>query len=322
MTPRLSVVIPTYNRSEFLTAAVESVLAQEEVAVEVIVVDDGSTDDTRAVVENSAARWGERVRYLWQENAERSVARNHGLRHARGEFVAFLDSDDLWRPRHARLCLERLEAHPHAVAVYTECGQITEAGEPIRDFVKRRQPAAGTFRRDLCLKRLILHPTEIVIRRELLVRWMGEAVFDPAIPGAEDWLLWIQLAGRGEFLYIPEATVWMRLHPGSTFGDPDKFEVSLMGAAHKVVATGLPERLGLPAERILAINHTHCAYAHYLSGQMRSARAHLRRALGLYRGVVLERDFWMVVTRLLLGSRVGRHIRTIRHRARPGLQTD
>lgn len=309
----LSVIIPTYNRADYLPAAVESALAQVGVEVEVIVVDDGSTDATAATVEQRAPVWGERFRYLWQANAERSVARNHGLRHARGEFVAFLDSDDVWQSHHAQVCSSLLREDQSAIAAYGEYGLMTADGRPIRHLVKRPASVGKQFQRDLCLKRLILHPTGVVLRRGAL---NGSEVFDPEIPGAEDWLLWVQLAARASFLRVGEPTVWMRVHSGGTFGEPGKFSRSLLRAAQKVIATRLPARLGIPARRIRTINRIHCAYAHYLSGQTAEARAYLRAALGHYPVALREPDFWRVAARLCAGDELSRRLRALRQRGR------
>jgi glycosyltransferase involved in cell wall biosynthesis len=313
LSPSLSVIIPTYNRAEYLPKAVSSALAQEGVEVEVIVVDDGSTDDTAAVVEQHRSCWGERVRYVWQENSERSIARNHGLRHARGEFVAFLDSDDLWTPGHARLCLAALRANPEAVAAYGEYGLMTADGRPIHKWVARPASTGKQFLRDLCLKRLILHPTEVVLRRTALT---SDLLFDPEIPGAEDWLLWVELASRGNFARVSQPTVWMRFHPKGTFGEPRKFTRSLMKAAEKVIATGLPSAVGIDGAHILAINRTHCAYAYYLSGETRESRQLLLDVLRSYPGALGMVDFWRVVARLSFGGRLAARIRAMRNRGR------
>ncbi|MGH9848685.1 MAG: glycosyltransferase family A protein [Blastocatellia bacterium] len=309
----LSVIIPTYNRSEYLPQAVASALAQEGVDVEVIIVDDGSTDETATVIEQCRSYWGERARYIWQENSERSVARNHGLRYARGEFLAFLDSDDIWMPDHARLCLAALRSHPQVVAAYGEYGLMTADGRPIHNQVARPASTGKQFLLDLCLKRLILHPTEVVLRRTAIT---SNELFDPEIPGAEDWLLWVELASRGGFARVGQPTVWMRSHPKGTFGDPRKFTRSLMKAAEKVVATGLPSAVGIDRSQILAINRTHCAYAYYLSGETRESRRLLWEALRSYPRALWMADFWRVIVRLGVGERLARRIRAMRNRGR------
>ncbi len=107
-TPSVSCVIPVYNGERFLAQAVESVLAQAYSPMEIIVVDDGSTDGTKDI----ADRFGNELTYVRQSNAGPSSARNHGIRLSSGEFVAFLDSDDLWRPRKTAIQLQRFEARP------------------------------------------------------------------------------------------------------------------------------------------------------------------------------------------------------------------
>jgi glycosyltransferase involved in cell wall biosynthesis len=307
----LSVVIPTYNRADYLPLAVDSALGQSGVQIEVVIVDDGSTDGTESVVGRQAALWGSRVRYVRQENAERSVARNNGLIYAHGDYVAFLDSDDLWQRDHARTCLEALWEDPVAVAAYGEYGLISADGRVIRDRVPRPAATGDSFRRDLCLKRLILHPTEVIVRRSAL---SSDSPFDPEIPGAEDWLFWLDLLRRGPFRSTGQRTAWMRVHPKGTFGDPDKFCRSISRAAEKVICTGMPAELGISAGRILAINRTHCAYAHYLAGHWPQAWRFLFQALRHYPKVLLERDLWQVLVRLCMGRTLSRGIREVRHR--------
>ena len=123
----VSVIIPTHDRAPVITRAVDSVLAQEGVDLEVIVVDDGSTDDTAQVI---AARYGEdaRVVYLFQERTGVAGARNAGLSRARGDLVAFLDSDDVWRPGKLALQLACLSRVPEAGMVWTDMNALDAAG--------------------------------------------------------------------------------------------------------------------------------------------------------------------------------------------------
>jgi hypothetical protein len=192
---------------------------------------------------------------------------------------------------------------------------MSAGGQVIRDRVRRPLRTDDRFRANLCLKRLILHPTEVVVRRSAL---QGDLVFDPEVPGAEDWLLWIGLAQKGPFVAVGEPTVWMRMHPKGTFGDPEKFSRSLMRAAEKVIATGVPAELGIAGERMLAINRTHCAYAYYLGGQPGQAARWLKSAFRNYPRVAAEPDFWRVAGRLCAGRRLSRWVRAVRNRARGG----
>jgi len=318
-----SVVIPTYNRAGYLPLTVESALAQEGVEVEVIVVDDGSTDDTAAVVNRQRESWGERFRYVWQENAERCVARNHGLRLARGEFVAFLDSDDLWRPNHLRSCVEALRKNPNAAAAYAEHGLIDAEGRVIHARDARPAYTGDALKRELCLKQLILFPTEIVVRRSALDATYGSPeVFDDEAQMLEDWLLWVTLLRESEFVGTGEPTAWHRLHGGNTWGTPEKFARQSVRVTEKVIETGLPASLGIQPRRIKAINLTHCAYAYYLAGEWPRARHYLFAAVRENVWVLRERHFWTVAVRLCVGRRLSRAVRNARQRGGKEFATD
>ncbi|MGA7301658.1 MAG: glycosyltransferase family A protein, partial [Candidatus Sulfotelmatobacter sp.] len=116
--PKVSVVIPTYNRAGTVPRAIESVLAQTFTDLEVIVVDDGSSDDTGKVL---GEMFGERIRYFAQVNQGASIARNRGIEEARGEWIAFLDSDDLWEKEKLEWQLKALEQFaPQCCGCYTD----------------------------------------------------------------------------------------------------------------------------------------------------------------------------------------------------------
>lgn len=131
--PRVSVIIPTFNRARCVGEAIESVLSQSFHDFELIVVDDGSTDDTPAVL----ARFGTRVRVLRQPNRGVSAARNTGVLAAQGEWVAFLDSDDLWVPGKLEVQLEDIARHPRVVAHVVDCEFVGYANSPISLFELR-----------------------------------------------------------------------------------------------------------------------------------------------------------------------------------------
>jgi len=133
--PDVSVVIPTYNRARWLRETVDSVLNQTCRPLEILIVDDGSTDDTESV----CARFPEPVRYVRQPNAGVAAARNLGVRHAQGDWIAFGDSDDVWEPTKLAVQLAALEAHPGARWSITDCTVIDLDGKPLpepRGFVR------------------------------------------------------------------------------------------------------------------------------------------------------------------------------------------
>ena len=122
--PRISVIVPTYNRARYIRQAIDSVLAQTFQDFEIIVVDDGSTDDTRAVV----ASYGDKVRYVYTENGGVAHARNVGMTNARGQYFAFLDSDDLFYPYMLETEIRLLDSHPDVGMVYAEMSGFDDDG--------------------------------------------------------------------------------------------------------------------------------------------------------------------------------------------------
>jgi glycosyltransferase involved in cell wall biosynthesis len=206
--PRVSVVVPAYNAELFIAEAIESVLAQTFVDFELIVVDDGSTDCTKAAISSFT---DERLRYLWQENGERSAARNAGIRSAHGEFVAFLDADDAWLPDKLARQVALLDADSEIGLVY--CGAWK-----LRDGVIVGQQKAAhrgnVVRTLLSVDNVIAgSASAAMIRRDVLEEVGG---FDERLVIFEDWDLWLRIARRSQVDFVAENLVNVRLHEGNT----------------------------------------------------------------------------------------------------------
>lgn len=206
--PSVSVIMPAYNTERFIASAVRSVLAQTHGALELIVVDDASTDDT---VERVRAVADERVRLVsLAANVGVSAARNLALREARAPIVAFLDADDECVPERLAIQLEFLEMHPEVDVVGSAILAVDVAGRPLG---YRTYPCGheGIVRR-LPLASPLAMPT-VVARREAL---MDAGRFDSRLEVAEDYDLWNRLALRGRrFANCPQALVRYRLHAGA-----------------------------------------------------------------------------------------------------------
>lgn len=206
--PLVSVVIPTYNAAEFLGETLDSVLAQTYPNLEVIVVDDGSTDATPELLRT----YGERITVLRQANAGQAAARNRGARLARGEFLAFLDSDDLWDPDKIARQVYWLQRHPQACATYCDHRSIDARGRTIAASAALAYPRpSGDILRALLLGPCIITPGLVLLRREA---YEASGGFDEAqfMRGHEDYALWMRLATRGAFVYTPETLVSYRRH--------------------------------------------------------------------------------------------------------------
>jgi len=205
----VSVIIPTYNRASFLKRAIESVLAQTYEAIEIIVVDDGSTDDTHTLV----ASYGDKVLFIRQNHEGASAARNRGLLLARGEFIAFLDSDDYWAKEKLAEQLTALEQHPEAAVCYTWYALVDQDEQFSRAICPQDKGdifSAVYFRNHLITPHLLIKRSCFFEGEELILK------FDPNLIIAEDFKLRLQLASAYHFCYVPKCLVYVTTHPGST----------------------------------------------------------------------------------------------------------
>jgi glycosyltransferase involved in cell wall biosynthesis len=185
MSPQVSVVIPTYNRLRMLPDAIDSVLAQTYRDFELIVVDDGSDD---GAAEKIVARYGTAVRVVTQPRRGVAAARNLGVQCSRGAFLAFLDSDDLWRPRKLEAQMSLMHRQTRWRICQTEEIWIRN-GVRVNPKKRHRKPSGDIFRAslDLCL----VSPSAALMTRELFERTGG---FDESFPVCEDYDLWLRIA--------------------------------------------------------------------------------------------------------------------------------
>jgi len=186
----VSVIIPTYNRREFVCRAIESVLAQTHAVPEIIVVDDGSTDGTGALLRH---RFGSRVQCVRQPNAGVSSARNRGLRLARGRHLCLLDSDDEWAPEKTRLQLEWLEARPGFGMVLCDVMLMDAERRDVALFRRRDLLPQDGLILPWVLMQPALCPTSVMMRREVFESIGG---FDESLPTAEDIDFHLRVAAR------------------------------------------------------------------------------------------------------------------------------
>jgi glycosyltransferase involved in cell wall biosynthesis len=203
--PLVSVVMATYNMAQYLPLAVRSVLQQTYPNLELLIVDDGSTDDTRAVVQPFLA--DPRVRYLHQPNGGQTIAKNHGVREARGQFIGFLDADDLWVVDKLELQLPLFARHEVGV-VYSRLVYIDEAG--IEKRVSDNELFRGQVSGPLFVQNFIGFGTALV-RKECFDR-LGS--FDETLRMGIDYDLWLRFSTQYEFDYLPRPLLHYRIWAG------------------------------------------------------------------------------------------------------------
>jgi hypothetical protein len=205
-TPAVSVVVPSFNGLPYLREAVASILGQTLEAIELVLVDDGSTDETAAYV---ATIDDPRLRYLSQQNRGLAASRNVGIRAARAAYVAFLDHDDRYAPDKLARQAAVLDARPDVGVVYTGWRHIDGDGRVMQRTGWDR--IDGDILPTLILGN-VMHPSTMMVRREPVV---AAGAFDESRTGLEDWDLWVRLATVGvRWACVDAPLVDYRLHPG------------------------------------------------------------------------------------------------------------
>jgi len=225
--PQVSVVIPTYNRATLIGETLDSVLAQTYRDFEVIVVDDGSTDNTPAVIN---AGYKGLVRYIRQENAGQAAARNTGIRIANGTYIAFLDDDDLWLPHKLARQMPLFESNPATVWVYCDAQVFDDTtGQPLHNFSQINPPHAGQVAHHLLQRDFIASPTPII--RRAIFEKVGYFDESGLIRRREDWEMWLRIAAVYTVDYLPEVLARYRVHSGSATQTESAYEVYQSRAA-------------------------------------------------------------------------------------------
>lgn len=217
-TPLVSVIIPTYNRAWIIREAIDSVLEQDFNDYELIVVDDGSTDNTPEILNN----YGDRIIILRQDNQGVSAARNRGLAEAGGQLIALLDSDDLWLPHKLSRQVDFFDKHPAAVINQTEEIWMRN-GVRVNPRNRHRKSAGMIFERSLGL--CLISPSAVMIRKSLLEVVGG---FDESLPACEDYDLWLRTSCRYPVHLIDTPLIIKRGgHPDQLSTTPglDKFRI-------------------------------------------------------------------------------------------------
>ncbi len=217
-TPTVSVIIPTYNRAGMLKEAIDSVLAQDYSDFELIVVDDGSTDETPQILNC----YGGKIKPVRQRNQGVSAARNRGIAAASGGVMAFLDSDDLWLPGKLTIQTEFLRSTPDALICQTEEIWIRNSVR-VNPRKRHRKYSGMIFERSLAL--CLVSPSAVMVRRGLFEKF---GLFDESLPACEDYDMWLRVSCRCPVYLIKTPLIIKRGgHADQLSGQPalDKFRI-------------------------------------------------------------------------------------------------
>ncbi len=209
----VSVVIPTYNRSLFISDAIESVLNQTYEQIEIIVVDDGSTDKTREIVE----RYGSSVKYIFQKNSGPGSARNKGIRMSSGEYIAFLDSDDLWERGKVEEQVEFFKRNKAYALCCTDAVEVEmHSGKILNNSIADNMVIKNGLVFDHLLKYQFINSSTVMIKKQVLSK---TGMFSETLRAFEDRYLYFNLARKHKIYFLNKKLVKTRIHNHNITGD-------------------------------------------------------------------------------------------------------
>lgn len=271
-TATVSVIMAAYNHSRYIDKAIASVLAQTWQDFELIVIDDGSTDATGQVV----GQFGARVRYIRQENHGQGNARNRGIASTSGEYICFLDDDDLWEPEYLTTAMSAFRMHPSAAALYTGYRIIDSGGQVLPEIGNRMVPPDQMY--DALKLGGWFPPLVVTVRKACLDR-VGP--LDEDLRGHDDWDLWLRIARSHTFRGISDVLARYRVHPGGFSANTERMLHDRIRTITKHFGPddGPPTAWSSDRRLAMAAAYHAAALACWQSGDLYQSRLFFARAL-------------------------------------------
>lgn len=223
--PLVSVIVPAHNAEETLSETIESVRRQTLSDFELIIIDDGSTDGTLECLQGID---DQRIRVFSYPNGGLAVARNRGIEKSLGEFITFIDADDLWTPDKLELQVQALRRRPEALLAYSWTAFVDRQGNFL--FAKEPCHLEGDVYSDLLKNCFVASGSNILMRRSCVDLVGG---FDPTVEAAQDWDLCLRVAARGEFVVVPRYQILYRIWDGAMSGNASRAERACTGLCQK-----------------------------------------------------------------------------------------
>ncbi len=301
--PKVSVIVPSYNRAEFITETIDSILAQDFIDFELLFIDDGSTDNTEAIVQGYCQN-DSRVIYHKKANEERAKARTYGIQQARGEYIALVDSDDIWYPSKLEEQVNIMDAFEEVVLCYSSVDRIDMQSRSLPKAPRQHEGYSGLVYFQL-LNRNFIPSVTPMIRRSVLME-IGAQVTE-FIP-YEDWDFWLRISRRGQFHHIREPLGAYRIHPQQSVQNVKADRVELVtlkvleantteACLQEYIATAFQ---GQPApatemhfeevkDKAYSLAYLRLAYWYLLAGDTDMTRSRLERAA--FRDISMRRDY-------------------------------
>jgi glycosyltransferase involved in cell wall biosynthesis len=251
--PEISIIIPNFNQARYLCETIQSALNQSYSSFETIVVDDGSTDESREVVE----KFGARVRYIWQGNQGLAGARNTGIRAAQGEFIGLLDADDQWLPSYLEVMHSLATRRPDGAIYYCSALSIDSEGHNLPQVFGGPARPPETIYWTL-LRANFLIPSTILMRRSAVLE---AGLFDQTLRSCEDWDLWLRMLPDKKFIGTSECLVRYRIHGTSLSANPAGMQHANRATIEKKFGEDDGDHKSWSKEKLRAYGGVYCYHA-------------------------------------------------------------
>ena len=283
--PTVSVVMAAYNHANFISQAISSVLSQSWQDFELIVIDDGSSDRTQEIVTG----FGDPVRYIYQANQGQGGARNTGIANARGEYICFLDDDDLWLPNCLETVMAVLQPRPEVGALYAACQVIDGEGNPLPQIMSRVVEPGEMY---AALVEGGWFPPLVVTVRKSVLDDVGP--LDLSLRGTDDWELWLRVASKHVFIGISDVVALYRMHGGGLSANTEHMLHDKLKAIAKHFGPEEGDPSTWPAIRRRAYGGAYrlAGLAHMEARNTAEGQARLRQALLYYPEFALRLDLF------------------------------
>jgi glycosyltransferase involved in cell wall biosynthesis len=291
MDKKVSVIIPVYNSEDYIAEAIESVTAQTYKNIEIIVVNDGSTDNTEAVLKP----YMEKIKYFYQENKGVAAARNTGIRLALGEYIAFLDSDDIWLPEKIALQVDYLNRNPSVMLTYSNFKIFNDGKHPDEGILYLNSDIyiEGYIFTEL-VNACLISTITVLVRKEVFEK---VGLFDEKFVSGEDYELWLRIAAECKIGYVKEVLASCRKHSQSIttniIGPEKPWEIKaienvLQKYPEKILETGK-----LQIKKRYSQIYNRYGYSYFNISDYKSARYHYWKLLR-YNPINIKAYFYLV----------------------------
>ncbi|MDI6792170.1 MAG: glycosyltransferase family 2 protein [bacterium] len=298
--PKVSVIIPTYNYASFIAEAVESVLDQTFKDLEIIVVDDGSTDTTRDILK----RFEGKITYLYQENQGAPAARNKGIKAAQGKYIGLLDADDFWMPEKLEIQVPILDQEPEVGLVYANVYNINLLqGNQFLGRVSKKGLRGEPFHE--LLKGNFIPSPSVLVRRACFEK---VGLFDENLGrlAAQDWDMWLRIARVYKVAYVDRPLANYRFHDRNMTTDLERIKAGQVYVLDKIFSDS--SRKDLPPKSALYYSYIyyHVGEVYYSLGEQNKARENLMKSIRFF---PYRWKAYLTLMKSLLGNRVTAYLR-------------